>query len=124
MVALHGKRLHSRCIITANVAHETIDNFQTRRGSDILTKTSFLQDLLLLVHVLLNQTLLVPAHIAHEDGCRFMWLTENVGDLFYLPILLVLDVLRAVDGEVDLIWLLAGFEILILRLKANVAVVV
>jgi hypothetical protein len=53
-----------------------------------------------------------------------MWLTENVGDLFYLPILLVLDVLRAVDGEVDLIWLLAGFEILILRLKANVAVVV
>jgi hypothetical protein len=43
-----------------------------------------------------------------------MWLTEDVGDLFYLAVLLVLDVLRAVYGELDLIRLLARLEVFVL----------
>jgi hypothetical protein len=43
-----------------------------------------------------------------------MRLTEDVGDLFYLTVLLVLDVLWAVNGEVDLVWFFAWFEILVL----------
>jgi len=43
-----------------------------------------------------------------------MRLAEDIGDLFYLAILLVLDVLRAVDGEVDLVRPLAWLEIFVL----------
>lgn len=43
-----------------------------------------------------------------------MRLTEDVGDFFYLAVLLVLDVLRAVYGEIDLVRLFAWLEILVL----------
>lgn len=53
-----------------------------------------------------------------------MGLAEDVGDLFYLPILLALNVLRAVDGKVNLISLFAWFEVFVLGIEADVSVVV
>jgi hypothetical protein len=122
VVALHGKGLHAWRVVTADFAHEAILDLESGRTGHVLTQTGFVENLVLLVHVLLNQTLLVPPHIPHEDGCGLVGLAEDVGDFFYLTILLGLDVLRAVDGEVDFVGLFARLKVLVLGVEADVEV--
>lgn len=124
VATFHGKRLQASRIVTANVTHESVDDLQLRRTGNVLTKTSFVQNFLLLVHVLFDQTFLVPAHVTHEDGCCFVRLTEDIRHFFDLSVLLGLDVLWAVDRKVDLVGLLTRLQILVLGVEADVCVII
>ncbi len=123
MAALHRKRLHGRIVVAADVAHEAVHGADPGRAGGALAQASLLQHLLLLVHVLLDQTLLVPPGVPQQDGRRLGRLSEDGGDLFDLPVLLALDLLRTVDAELDLVGLPAGLEILLLGTKVKIGLV-
>jgi hypothetical protein len=62
VAALHSEALETRSIFAANVTREVIDDLYSWWAlADLLSKASLIKHLLLTVHVLFDQTFLVPS---------------------------------------------------------------
>ena len=121
MSALHGERVHIRVVVTADVADEARELLNLGWvGGRVLAKSCRLQDLIHLLHVLVDQALLVPAQVSEEDGGGFGRLAEDARHLTDLLILLCLDLRRVEHLEVHLICLLGWLDVFVLCLEAHV----
>jgi hypothetical protein len=68
--ALHRKCLQFRSIFTAYVAHEVVLLLDTRWScTHILAQAGLAEHLVLVVHVLFDQTFLVPAKVSQQNSC-------------------------------------------------------
>jgi hypothetical protein len=68
--ALHCKCLQFRSVFTADVAHEVVLLLDTRWScTHVLAQSGLAEHLILIVHVLLDQTFLVPAEVSQQNCC-------------------------------------------------------
>lgn len=119
--ALHGKRPQVLVVVAADVADKTWYLLDLGRvGGGVLAQACCLEDLIRLLHVLIDQTFLVPSQVAEEDSGGLWWLAEDARNLVDLLVLLCLDLGRVKDFEVYFEGLLGGLDVLVLRLKADV----
>jgi hypothetical protein len=97
VAALHGKRLQAILILTADVTHEAWYDFQPGSLSGTASQPSSLEDLLGLVHVLVDKPLLVPPEITEHDGRILFGEFENHVHFIDEVILLFLNILWLED---------------------------
>jgi hypothetical protein len=113
--ALHREGVQVRAVVTADVAHESLDLLYLGRVCRcILAKARTLQNLFRLLHVLVDQAFLVPSQVSEQYRSGFGRLAEDVGHLGDLVVLLCLDLHRVKHFEIDFVGLFAGLDVLIL----------
>ncbi len=92
MATLHGVRLQIGLVLEADLAHEARDKLGSWRLSQVRPEPGAIQNILWMVHVRLDQSLLVPSVMPQQDGSRLGRFTEDGRNILDLPILLGLDV--------------------------------